>query len=579
MLKPGADPAQDPATRLKRAQESWEKLFGEKIGAELFALVSKHLSVTELSGYAHSGVAAIADAAGGLIKPTEAGASGGIVDTKAEAEALNKLIAALAKDVAVSADAWLDSEKGQKLAQSISQWVQEHPGWTTGIVVTSAITAAVVAYLQNVDVPELEKKFKLADGLTATAALDLGKIQSLSIQAAKATLAYQTEGFEGSVSLNHDGEKDVNSLTAKVSGAGALGHAVTVDGKADAIIRDDGSLRLSASGGLDSSLGRQPVRAEAGVSQTQQDGTTTSEKVTASVRLGEDGANREFSGYYDRTTDAFELKSIQVLNDGATSQTETIGRDENGGMTTGREFSHSFSDGHSLGLRDESNALGGGQRLSYSAAALSGQLGLGLSAGTGTLAGLNANIDYKHDDITAALDLELNEKASHLSLSAGSKPTDGWSYGGYAKLDLSDARLEELGANLGWRHPTEFKSFALGYKANWLEQNPEMEHHFDSSFEYAVGRVSARLTGSLDLQGRTLMGTSADLLAGYELNPNWTALGGVSYQGQRNADTHHIDGSLTFKSGVQYKKNIGFTVGYTPDSEQWSVGIVIPLGL
>jgi hypothetical protein len=579
MLKPGTDPAEAEAARLKRAQESWEKLFGDKIGGELFALVSKHLSASEFSGYAHSGVKAIAEAAGGLVKPSEAGAAGGIVDTKAEAAALNKLIAALAKDVAVSADAWLESEKGQQLAQSMSQWVQEHPGWTTGIVVTSAITAAVVAYLQNVDIPELEQTFKLGDGLTASAALDLGKIQSLSIQAAKATLAYQTEGFQGSVTVAHDGEKDVNSVTAKLSGAGALGHSLTADGKADAIIRDDGSLTLSASGGLESSLGGQPVRAEAGVSQTQQDGTSTSERVTASVRLGEDGANREYSGHFDRVDDTFELRSTRVLNDGATSITETVGRDATGMMSSGRESSHSLSEGHNLAMREESNALGGGQRLSYSGTDLGGPLSFGLSAGTGTLAGMNANLDYNRGDVEAALDLEIKDQISHLSLSAGSKPADGWSYGANAKMNLSDSRFEELGTNLGWQHPTEFKSFALGYKAKWLEQNPEMQHHFDSSFEYAAGRVSGRLTGSMDLQGRTLMGTQADLLMGYQLNPDWTALAGVGYQGQRNADTHHIDGTMSYQSGVQYKKNIAFTVGYTPESEEWRVGIVIPLGL
>ena len=50
-------PIPQPKARLKRAQESWERLFGETIGAELFALVSKHLSASELTDYA-SAVAA-----------------------------------------------------------------------------------------------------------------------------------------------------------------------------------------------------------------------------------------------------------------------------------------------------------------------------------------------------------------------------------------------------------------------------------------------------------------------------------------------------------------------------------------
>ncbi|MBD90188.1 MAG: hypothetical protein CL940_07610 [Deltaproteobacteria bacterium] len=572
MLQPGVDPAAEKAARLKRAQESWERLFGETIGAELFALVSKHLSASELTDYAHSAVEALAGATDGLVKPGDGGLS------KDEAEATSKLLAALAKDVAKSADAWLDGEKGQKLAEAISQWTQENPAWTTGIVVTSAITAAVVAYLQNVDIPELEHTFKLGGGLSASAGLDLGKIQSLGLSAAKASLSYQSKSLKGSVTVTHDGEKDVNSITAKVSGAGALGHATTVDGKGDAVIRDDGTMSLSASGGLSSTLGGQKTRAEAGYSQSSQDGEITQERVTGKVRLGEGGEYREYTGFFDRVDNTFELKDTQVTNDGATSLTEGVSRDASGNILGSRELAHTFSAGHTLGMRDELSSAGTGQSVSYRAEDLGGPFGVGFSAGTGTLAGFNANLDYQRGDLEAALDLELKDQVSKLSLSAGVERDAGWSYGGDAIVNLTDSRLEELGANLGWQHPTEFKSFAVGYKAKWLEQNPEIAHHFDSSFEYAVGRVSARLSGSVDLQGRSLTGTRADLLMGYEVNPTWTALGGVSYAGQRNADTHNLDGSLTYKAGVQYKRDIAFTVGYTPEREEWGIGVVIPLG-
>jgi hypothetical protein len=577
LLKPGEDPAKAGSERAKRAQESWEKLFGEKIGGELFALVRKHVSVSDLTGYAKSGVGSLASAAGSLAKPTDAGAAGGIMDTKAEAAAVNKLMAALAVDVEKSAAAWLASEKGQKLAAAISQWVEEHPGWTTGIVATGAIAAAVVAYLQNVDVPELEKAFKLGGGWTASAALDLGKIQELSIQAARATLAYKTEGLEASVIMAHDGKTDVNSVTAKASATAVLGRGVSTTARGDLVAKDDGSLVLSASANVAAEVAQKPLTAEGGLSQTRTSEATTSDKVTGRIRYGESGEHREVSGFYDRANDTFSLSTVRAQDGGNTTRTDTVSRDGEGNLTSSRALDQKFGDHHSLGIREQAGTLGPGKEATYRGTNLATGLSLGLAAGTGTLAGHRANLDYKRGDVEAALDLEMKDQVSRLSLSAASAPSAGWSYGASLKMNLTDSHLEELGTNLGWQHPTEFKSFALEYKAKWLDTNPEMEHHFDGTFEYAVGRVSGRLSGSMDLQGRTLMGTRADLLMGYEINPNWTALGGLGYAGQRNADTHNMGGDLTYRTGVQYK-DVAFTVGYTPDREQWTVGITIPLG-
>ncbi len=575
MLQPCPDPAQDRAERARRAQESLEQLFGEAIGGELFALVTKHLSAAQLTGYAHSGVQALADAAGQLVKP---GPEGGGGLSAADAEAINQMMSALSADIAKSADAWLDSEKGQQLAASISQWLQENPGWTTGIVITSAISAAVIAYLQNADIPVLERTFRLGGGFTGSGSVDLGSLQEISIRAAKAALAYQSENFAGSVSVNHDGETGVNTVAAQVSASGALGKSVSVEGKGDALVSDDGTMRLSASGALNTNAGGQPLRAEAGISQDQQDGAVTRERVTARVRHGNESEYRVYSGHYDRLDESFQLQTEQVFNGGDTTLTEKVTGDGAGGVTSSRDLSHLIAPGQTLSLEEEASALGTGERVSYRAEDLGGPLSLGFSAGTGTLAGFNGNMAYQKGDLEAALDLEIQDQVSRLTLSASSKPDYGWSYGGDAIVNLSESRLEELGAHLGWKHPKEFKSFALNYRAKWLDQNPEMQHHFDSTFEYAVGRVSARLSGSMDLQGRSLTGTRADLLMGYELNPTWTALGGVSYAGQRNSETHNLDGSLTYKTGVQYKKDVAFTVGYTPDREEWSLGVVIPLG-
>ena len=61
----------------------------------------------------------------------------------------------------------------------------------------------------------------------------------------------------------------------------------------------------------------------------------------------------------------------------------------------------------------------------------------------------------------------------------------------------------------------------------------------------------------------------------YEVNPTWTAPGACP-TGQRNADTN-LDGPA-YKAGVQYKRDIAFTVGYTPEREE-GIGVVIPRSL
>lgn len=83
------------------------------------------------------------------------------------------------------------------------------------VVVAVAIAAAAVAYMANVDMPEIAKKIDLAKGLTAESKLDIGKVQQLTVQQAKLALSYTSTHFSAGVSGAYAGEGDNKAARAK----------------------------------------------------------------------------------------------------------------------------------------------------------------------------------------------------------------------------------------------------------------------------------------------------------------------------------------------------------------------------
>lgn len=198
--------------RVAAAKASWEKILGETIGGKLFDLIREHLSMEDLQGYATDGVDAIAKALPDVAKePTGEGELAGLMDEKAEAEALTKFLAVLTPTLEKGSKKWLESDKAKKILVSISQWVEENPGWVLTIIGTAAIGAAVGAYLANMDAPMIEQTFKLGDsGWSLGGGIDIGPIQQIAVQAASLSVAYASENLAASLkgTYEDDGKED-----------------------------------------------------------------------------------------------------------------------------------------------------------------------------------------------------------------------------------------------------------------------------------------------------------------------------------------------------------------------------------
>ena len=169
----------------------------------------------------------------------------------------------------------------------------------------------------------------------------------------------------------------------------------------------------------------------------------------------------------------------------------------------------------------------------------------------------------------------MSEASKSLGFSAEGQLGGNWSLGGNAKLDLDTGRLSQFGAQLGWKDPDAFRSFALDYKATWLQENPGYEHQVDAMLEYSMGSWAGRLKAGGSMQAAEISGANADLLVGRQINDDWAVLGGADYQ-YKPDDLGQGQHNFGVRAGVQYK-GVAVTVNYEPEQEAVGLRLEIPL--
>ncbi len=518
--------------RQAKALADWQAFLGEKLGAKVYEKVHELVGFEALRGHAKKAVDSLGDAlADGPLKPTEAGKLGGLMDEEAEAEALNKLVAALEPQIRAAALEWLESEDGQKLLRAVGDWTEEHPVATTTIIATVLVGGAIAAYLANLEIPELKKTFKLGRGFEADIGVQLGKLQEIAIEAVTVKLSYETEGLEASLTGLYSEEHGV-SATASISTEAGSGSS-RGKASADVTVGGEDELRVRASGELHTLVGKTPLSAKAGASHTAKESKT---RIEGSVTLGEEGETRSLSGFYSPTDDSFELTLGQTTDDGKLTRAQSFGQNAAGELTS--EDSLTYRPDDRLKLSYSEGMTGDAARTRFGLALDTGrfetELGYEMEGAKETL-GLTTAYDL--DDYRFSLDGE---------------------------YDLSDRRLGELGARVGWRDPKEFKSWSLGYRAKYEADNPGYEHTFDTALEYSLGTLAGRLKGEVSMDGQGVSGAEADLLVGKRLgDSDFSVLGGVGYTNQRGAGGMESDFSA--RAGLQYK-NIGVTAGRRFDS-------------
>ncbi|MGM0576436.1 MAG: hypothetical protein ACQEXJ_11965 [Myxococcota bacterium] len=569
------DAEEEEKARLEAVKATWEQSLGNWLGGKLFEVVQEHTSLEALLGYAQDGVSAAAEELPGLIEPTKEGAAGGLMDEASEAEAVQKLVTALMPKLEEAANGWLEGEDGQAVLKDVSGWVEEHPRTIAISLGTAAIGAAVAAYLSNMDIPAVEQEFDLGGGWTAGASVDPGQIQNLVVQAASASVAYEAEGLSASVTGEYDrGEPTTVTAAAGVERKMDEGE---VTGEGTVSIDDTGKTVVTLDGGLTSKVRGTPLEVAAGVSDTRGGEAEPATKVNGRIVLGEEGERQTVEGEYDPGDESFSFGLSREDLEGRLSTSHELSRNAEGDMTRSTAATLQADERNTVGMRQQAGPEGEGGRLSWAMAAPEGGgLSAHAAAGAGTLEGAEAGVAWTEEDLKAELDVAMSEGTTTLDV-GGEYEKNNWTAEGEATLNLSERRIQSMAASLGWKDPEQFRGFLVDYKANWMAEHQQMSHEVDTVLEYAVGRVSGRLSGGLDLRGNTLMGNRANLLMGYDVNDDWKALGGVGYTGERVTETGSMEGRMNLEAGVQYK-NVAVTATYEPESEAWGVGLRIPLG-
>lgn len=567
--------------RLAKAKADWEKAFGAWIGGKLFELVHEHVNYEALLGYAKDGTTAMVGASSSLASPTGKGELGGLMDEKAEADAVNKFATALAEAFKPIVDKWLEGEGGKKVLGAIGGWVEGHPRAVAAIVGTAAIGAAVGAYLANMEIPEFEKTFDLGkSGWSVGIGGKFGTLQNLAVHAASLSIGYKTKGFSFSVKGDHkegkDGEDATQTITLGVEGSRELGRLGTLNGKGELVVNNSGEGTLK----LDSGLERDAFKLGVGVSgDTESEGGPITE-LRGNLVFGEKGSQRTFSGKYNPTDGSF---SLGLGGDfGGVSYKETYGQDGEGVPSLARSLSYKGEDS-TLKLGHQQGPEGDSGEFKYTREDL-GLSGLDLSAGMKAGSGdpsLDLGLSYSRARLKAALDLEMKNQVTTLGGSVSGSTSSGFEGSASAHYDLSASRLADLSVKLGFKDPEEFRGFMLDYKTQWESDHAEFRHEFGAMFEHAVGKVSGRMQGRLKLLGGDVMSHDTSLMMGYQLSENWTLLGGVGYEQSRTLPGTDFNGGMKYSAGVQFK-DVGIAATVMPDGPggkpQWGVGVVIPLG-
>ncbi|MCB9788623.1 MAG: hypothetical protein H6744_18250 [Deltaproteobacteria bacterium] len=513
---------EEEKAKAARIRASWEASLGRFLGGKLFDLLKEHVSQAGLEGYAKDGIGAIGDAIPGLVKPTKAGAAGGILDEAGEAQALQTFLGALTPILTGAAEKWVEGADGQKVLGAISGWVEGHPRTVAVSLGAAAIAAAIAAYLSDMDIPTLEHTFKLGGGASVDLSTELGSLQAIAVQAASAAVKWQGEGAKASIGASW---KEGGGVSATVD-AGIereLGGDAKVNANGSVSLAQDGRLTAKLDGGLKGKVRGTPLEVGAGLSHGQGGDADAATRVNGKVVLGDGGQQTALTGSWDPGSDQFEFGVDQKVV----------------------------------------QELEGGGKVSY-------------ANHVGTDGG-KMNLAWSKNDVSAQLDLAMKEGMNTLGASAAWKNEEGAQASGSATVDLDSGRLTALGAKLGWQDPDAFKGFMVEYQRKWMNDQGVDSHHLAATLEYAIGKLEARVSGGVDLQGGQLTRSRADVLMGYGLSPDWKMLGGASYERNLNGQTGGMDSQLEARLGLQYK-NVAFTAGYRPESKAWTVGLTIPLG-
>ncbi len=272
LVDPLADPlaASAAPTKTPRAKGGTEKgkaeyqaLLGSALGDKVYAAVAPHLTQAAMTQVARQAVDGGLKGLGGLL---------GKLDESADPAAVQAFSNALAAQFGPSANTYMASDSGKKLAESMADWVDTNPEW----VVAIGLLAAAGAVVANMEIPEIKQKIGLADGTDAEIAAKLGSLRDIALKEIKATIKHQSDNLKATLGVKNDKDGTTVDASARVGGEERwVEGSAAIDGGGLKVWGVKGLERTGVGdveGGIKGERGKKPA---VHASLTRKDGKTT----------------------------------------------------------------------------------------------------------------------------------------------------------------------------------------------------------------------------------------------------------------------------------------------------------------
>ena len=535
----------------------WQSLLGDWLGGEMAKVVLENCSLDAFNGYVKDGLKAGGDAINGVLvdqtKPPDA----------KQVEGVKKFGDALGGMLLPQVEKWMKSPEAQKILGKISSWVEGNPKQVMLVIGSALIGGAVIAWIANPSI-DLSSSLNLGGDWKLKAGIDMGKLREMCYQGASLAVQNKSTKIEFKHKVEEkDGDKkqsaEIGASTEQKFGDGSL-----FKGSSNVTITEE-TVTVKLNGALTTEIAGQKVTFDGAYENN--DGP-----ITGKIKVGEGDNVREFTG--TKKGDIVEFSTKQIFAGGSFEQKTSTN------TATGKD-GHQTTATANVGKGQTVTATGGteGNKVGYSNSNVAGS-GVGVNASAGTNAEgqteLKAGAKYDNGTLKAALDATMLDGKSSMGASVGVSTKEGWKFD--ASLKVDETRMNELALKMGYRNPDEFRTFLVGYKKSWSEENKDYADHFDVLLEYSIGKWYGRASGGVDIMGNQVKKTNLDLGLGYQVNKDWMLTGGVQANGAMNtANNNAFDMSYKPYLGAQYK-GVGVAAYYDTGTKGGGLMLTIPFG-
>lgn len=540
---------------------NYQQVLGSWFGGELYAAVAPFLSHDQIGEYADQGLDA-------LVKNLESYLKG--LDGDIEPDVFDKVFEEINSDVEGLAERFVN-DQGAGLVNALGGWVDAHPRVIVGV----AILAAIGAYLTDMNIPDLSKRFNMGENFSAKIGANIGRLQNIALEKISAELEYKSGLLVAAIEVNRSRE----GTSAVVSGSyGEKGKqikgTVEVDENGIKAYGTEGEIVIDESNFVRGKLegGRATKGVDVSVELESKDGTTT---VLNNVSYN---------------TSTGELSSAEIKEDqwlGGTLRSENQISTEGGSSTVGwtgqindqttlnAQSSHS-AEGHVVeaqsvytedDFKAELDLVYQDQGVSKATAKVENKVSddllssLSMGIDSNGIYYYDAGLDYEKNGLKSGIGLS-GDSAGQLTASGSVDYTKGnHNVGAALSYDVPAGQLSELSAHYNFKDDKSFNSFLAEYRYNL---DPVAQHNFDMTIQREIFDMRWRLVEKMSYNNQDGLSANTTLLGAKALNDEYSVIGGVRHE--------YVNGEQNVlpQLGIQYN-DIPIVVEFDPKNNGASV--------